>query len=350
MACLVANAERVAWDVLAQISTPPPPLDLNRWAEENIVFGNESPWPGPYDPDRMPWNRDILAALQPDDPCRVVTVRGSAQFGKTTIALIFTVGATEVEGGDFLYVHPQEDNAKRWAKTKLRRLLRQSSALRRTFGEVDDSALLYIERTDGAGAITVSGARSESSLSMISVRRQVQDDLAKWEENNAGDPEEQSDSRSASFKFRKILKASTALIEPGCRITRNFKAGTQEWWHVPCPHCGHEHPLTWENFRDNLDEAHPERAAFSCPECGGVIEQKHIRPITMAGRWVAHSPGAPDRSFHFWGRVHSGVDTLADIARKWLAVKGDPKAEQVFYNDWLGLRVAFDRDRRPDGR
>ena len=338
MGCLVANADRVVWDVIADISTPPPPLDLNRWAEENIVFGAESPWPGPYDPDRMPWNREILKALQPDEACRVVTLRGSAQFGKTTLAMIFTVGSVEVEGGYLLYTHPQEDNAKRWAKTKLRPLFRQSTSLTKAFRPIDDNALLYIERRDGDGAIVVSGARSESSLSMISVGRQVQDDLAKWEDNNAGDPEEQADSRSASFKFRKILKASTALIEPGCRITRNFKRGTQEHWENPCVHCDEFFEFTWENLLENLDEEHPERAAFSCPHCGGVIEQRHVRPMVLKGRFVARNPGVRDhRSFHLWGRILNGSETLEDIARKWLAVKGDPKAEQVFFNDWLGL-------------
>jgi hypothetical protein len=53
------------------------------------------------------------------------------------------------------------------------------------------------------GALLISGANSEASTSMVSIEKQVQDDLAKWE----GD-EGQADSRSASREFAKILKTS----------------------------------------------------------------------------------------------------------------------------------------------
>jgi phage terminase large subunit GpA-like protein len=336
MGIMLRNAEHLIHEAMARAIAPPPVLDLNQWACENVVFGSESGRPGPYDPHRFPWNAGILEALGPTDPTRIVVLKGSAQFGKSVLAQVFCVGSVAVAGGYFLYTHPQEDNAKRWAKTKLRPMLRQSSVLTGIFGRVEDNSLSFVERRDGLGAITVSGARSESSLSMISVERQVQDDLAKWEDNNAGDPEEQADSRSASYRFRKIFKTSTAMIWPGCRITRAYKAGTQEQWHVPCPHCDHAHPLTWQNLLDNLDEEHPEKAAFSCPDCGGLIEQHHLRTIVGKGRWVAENPKAPHRSFFMW-RAYVGVDTLADIATKWIQVKGDPKAEQTFYNDWLGL-------------
>ncbi|MEQ8829562.1 MAG: phage terminase large subunit family protein [Alphaproteobacteria bacterium] len=333
---VLRNLEHLVAATIAAVLPPPPPLDLNQWAIDNIVFGGESPYPGPYNPDNAPWNATIFSALEPTDPCRDVVLKGSAQFGKSVIGQVFCLGTVSTQEGLFLYTHPQDDNAKRWSRTKLRPMLRKSSALTQIFGPVSDQSLLYIERRDGAAQIQVSGARSESSLSMITARRQVQDDLAKWETNEAGDPEEQADSRSASVRNRKTLKASTPLIEPGCRITRAYKAGTREEWAMPCPHCGFRHPLRWENLLENLDEAHPEAAAFSCPDCGGLIEQHHLRGMRSKGRFVAGNPGAPSRSFYLW-RALFGVDTFADIARKWLQVKGDPAAEQVFYNDWLGL-------------
>jgi phage terminase large subunit GpA-like protein len=49
----------------------------------------ESPYPGPFSVERFPHVAPILAALSPEDPCRVVTLAGSAQIGKTVIANIF---------------------------------------------------------------------------------------------------------------------------------------------------------------------------------------------------------------------------------------------------------------------
>jgi phage terminase large subunit GpA-like protein len=78
---------------------------------------------------------------------------------------------------------------------------------------------MFKERADYRGSLLISGANSAASLSQVSMRRQVQDDLAKWVPNSAGDPEGQADSRSSAFDFAKILKISTPLVVPGCRIT-----------------------------------------------------------------------------------------------------------------------------------
>ena len=157
---------------------------------------------------------------------------------------------------------------------------------------------MFKERYDQRGSLLISGANSAASLSQVSMRRQVQDDLAKWVANSAGDPEGQADSRSSAFDFAKILKISTPLVVPGCRITSSFENGTREHYHVPCPHCGHEQTLEIENFLNCLDEAHPERSAFSCIECGALIEEHHRDAIVRKGRWVAsrlRRPGTRSR-------------------------------------------------------
>lgn len=320
------------------MTLPRPPLDLNAWARRNVVFGEESQFKGPWNSDLFPFFVAILEAAGPDDPCRVVVLMKSAQLGGSVIAQVFLLGSIDEDPGFLLYVHPTEDNATRWAKTKLRPMIRQTPAASRCFGPNAFANLTYIERADGRGAIQVSGASSPSSLSMVSMARQVQDDLAKWETTNAGDPEELADSRSMAFIDAKILKLSTPLVHPGCRITRAFHAGTQEYYHVPCPHCGHEHPLEWENFKENIDRDHPERSHFVCPECGGVIEQRHRFAMNLAGKWVAKNPKARNRcrSFHLWTAYSPLVD-WSTIAERYLKAEGDPAAEKTFFNDVLGL-------------
>ena len=84
MTVVVANAERIANDVLAEVLTPPPPVNYLAWAERNIVFSErESPLPGPYNRDLFFYFDEILRALSPSDPCRTVTLAKSAQLGGT---------------------------------------------------------------------------------------------------------------------------------------------------------------------------------------------------------------------------------------------------------------------------
>lgn len=341
MGIQIANAERLVMEAMAAAIEPPPQVDYLRWAEQNIEFTKrESEFAGPYNRQLFPYFDEILRALSPDDPCRVVTLMGSAQIGKTVIGNIFVGGSMDMDPGDFLFTHPTENNAVRWSKLKLLPMLRGTSSLNRLFpaGSRDGAnSILMKERADGLGAILISGANSPASLSQVTMRRQVQDDLAKWEMNAAGDPEAQADNRSRAAEFAKILKTSTPLVMPGCRITKSFEQGSQEMPYVPCPHCKHMQVLEWENMLANLDPEKPEEAHFTCIANGCVIEEHH-RPMLLAGlEWRAHNPKAKrhHRSFWIWS-AYSYLQSWSRIAQEWFRVKGDSAAEQTFLNDTCG--------------
>lgn len=341
MGIQLANAARLAMEALARVFEPPPPVDYLAWAEDNIVFSErESPFPGPFNVSLFPHVTEILKALSPDDPCRVVTLEGSAQIGKTAIANIFIGGSMAMDPCDFLVVHPTDDNAGRWSKLKLSPLLKGTPVLRDLFPEKSrdgSNSVLMKEHRDGLGAILISGANSPSSLSQVTMRRQVQDDLSKWEMNAAGDPESQADSRSRAHEFAKILKASTPLILPGCRITKSFESGSQEYPYVPCPHCEHMQVLEWENMHAALDPEKPEEAHFSCVSCGASIEEHHRRQMFASLEFRAHNPAAKreHRSFWIWS-AYSFLQSFERIAREWLKAKGDPQSEKTFLNDTAG--------------
>jgi len=333
------NPEQLARSIWAEALEPPPQLDLNRWAEENVVFGAESSFPGPYRREKFPYFAAILEALSPFHPATTVVLKKSAQLGGTVLAQIFLAGTMDQDPCGFLYTHPTQDNAKRWVNTKWRPMIKGTKALGRVFGSSQKSrdnanSVFYQEPTHGAGWLQISGAASESSLSLISPRKQVQDDLAKWEFNAAGDPERQADTRSKSFDERKIFKISTPLISDNCRITAKYKLSDQREYQVPCPHCGHRHALKWENF--HVDEEAPANSFFNCPDCGGIIEQIHRSDMLAAGIWVAQNPNGLFPGFYLWS-AYSPLESWGDIAERWLSAKGDPLAEQVFYNDDLGL-------------
>ncbi|RVL63221.1 terminase, partial [Sinorhizobium meliloti] len=354
------NPERLALSVLAEICEPPPAVDYLDWAKRNIVFSERiTDHPGPYNEDLVPFFSEILRALSPEDPCNIVSLAKSAQIGGTICANIFTLGSLDMAPGDFLYVHPTEENAARWSKTKLMPLVREMPAIAKLFSQNSRDAsnsVLYKERIDGRGAIQAAGANSPAGLSMISPRKQVQDDLAKWQMNEAGDPEVQADSRSKAFFNGKIFKISTPMVSPGCKITSNYQEGTQETYHVPCPHCHELQELRWENMRDHIDPEHPEQAHFVCIHCGCEIHEHHrewmVKPENGA-KWVAKYPdrGRRHRSFRIW-MAYSPFERWENLAREWLTVQaGGPEnrdkgsgAEQTFWNDWLGL--AFEADNK----
>jgi phage terminase large subunit GpA-like protein len=357
---MLYNPEHLVYDVLASACEPPPIVDYLEWAKTNIVFSERiTDHPGPYSEELVPFFSEILRALSPEEPCNIVSLAKSAQIGGTICANIFTLGSIDMAPGDFLYVHPTEENAARWSKTKLMPLVREMPGVARLFSQNSRDAsnsVLYKERIDGRGAIQAAGANSPAGLSMISPRKQVQDDLAKWQMNEAGDPEVQADSRTKAFFTGKIFKISTPMVSPGCKITANYQEGTQESYHVPCPHAGcHElQELRWENMRDHIDPLHPEKAHFICIRCGCEIHEYHrawmVKPENGA-RWIAKYPDRArrHRSFRIW-MAYSPFERWENLAREWISLQsGGPEkrengsgAEQTFFNDWLGLAYEAD--------
>jgi phage terminase large subunit GpA-like protein len=343
MSIWIANTDFIAAQALGQVLEPPPPIDYLDWAEANIIFSErESPFPGPYNRALFPEFDEILTALGPDDPCRTVSFKKSAQLGGTVVANIFTLGTMALAAGDFLVTHPTDDNARRWSKMKLAPMLKGTTALARLFPQKSrdgSDSVLYKERVDGRGAIQISGANSPASLSQVSMPRQVQDDLSKWDMNSAGDPEKQADSRSRAFEFGKLLKISTPLISPGCRISRSYGEGSQERPYLPCPHkeCGAFQVLEWANMLATI-EADPEDPHFTCVACGAEIREHDLRQMKKRLEWRADNPKAKrfHRSFWIWS-AYSVLQSWLRIAQEWAEARGDPAKERVFFNDTLGL-------------
>ncbi|TAK50247.1 MAG: terminase [Xanthobacteraceae bacterium] len=337
----IASAAWLATMAMAEVLEPPPPVDYLAWAESNVVFSERtSPLPGPYNRALFPYFDEPLRALSPDDPCRIVTFVSSAQIGKSTLATIFTGGSLDMDPSDFLYVHPTEDFARKWSKMRLAPMLADTPCLRAIFPQKPRDGLdsvFYKERRDGRGAIVTSGANSPNSLSGITVKRQVQDELSKWEPNVAGDPEAQADDRSRAHEFAKILKVSTPLVLPGCKITAAFESGSQEHYYVPCPHCDAMQVLEWDNMLAALDLDRPEDAHFTCIACGAAIEEHHRSAMLARAEWRAHNPDAArhHRSFWIWS-AYSYLQSWERIAREWLRSRGHADSEQTFLNQTAG--------------
>lgn len=343
---------------LAVAMVPPPPPDITRWCEDNIEFDERSPFPGPFRIDRFPFLRRIHEVLSPEHPCREVTVRGSAQWGKTVSVLNPAVAAWHEYGPlDSLVVHPTTSAATEWVRTKWMPMRRSAPSLRAIFGDGrgEQTDTLHNQETIArTGTLKVTSAGSPDDLAGTTRRLVLMDDVAKFEMTPKGDPEELAASRAAGFEDAKIVRISTPQIVGTCRITRAFQRSTQEHYHVPCPHCGNMAPLTWENFRRNLDPERLHAAHFSCEACGGVIGHGHKVAMVAAGKWVAHNPKGDHPGFHLW-RAYVPQRDWASIAVEYARVMGwtsvaltpdgkaklaeqvDAQTEQTFWNDVLGL-------------
>ncbi len=354
----LASAEAVVLRAAARAMLPPPPPDITRWCEDNIVFDERSPMPGPFRIERFPFLRDIHEVLSPEHPSREVTVRGSAQWGKTVSVLQPTIGAWhEYCPLDSLVVHPTQSAATEWVRNKWLPMRRQAPGLRAIFGDgsgANSDSLFNQETLDRNGSLKVASAGSPADLTGTTRRLVIGDDVAKWEDTDMGDPEALMVSRASAFEDAKIVRISTPLIAGTCRITKAFQRSDQRHFHVPCPHCSNMAPLTWDNFRASIDPERLQAAHFTCESCGCAIDHGHKVAMVAQGRWVAHNPRGDHPGFHLW-RAYVPQRDWASIAVEYAQVMGwnrmtvseateatirkdvEASTEQTFYNDVLGL-------------
>jgi phage terminase large subunit GpA-like protein len=354
----LVSAEAVVLRAMAAVMMPPPPPDITRWCEENIVFDERSPMPGPFRIERFPFLREIHEVLSPEHPAREVTIRGSAQWGKTVSIIQPTLGAWhEYSPLDSLVVHPTMSAATEWVDNKWLPMRRQAPGLRAIFGMgggANVDAKFNQETLLRNGSLKVASAGSPADLTGTSRRLVIGDDISKWEMSDKGDPEALMISRASGFEDAKILRVSTPLIKGTCRISRAYQRSDRRLYFVPCPQCGNMAPLTWENFRANIDPERLHAAHFTCEACGAVIDHADKERMVAAGRWVAQNPGGDHPGFHLW-RAYAPQRDWASIAVEYAQVMGwtglqatvtseetvrqavEAETEQTFYNDVLGL-------------
>lgn len=313
----LSPAARIVMRAAAAAMAPPPPPDITRWCEENIVFDARAPMPGPFRIDRFPFLREIHAVLSPEHACREVTLMKSAQIGGTVSIVQPTLGAWHEYGPlDSLVVHPTAASASEWVDYKWNPMRRQAPSLKRIFGDgrgANKDNGSSQETVDRDGSLKIASAGSPDDLAGTSRRLVILDDLAKFEMNDKGDPEMQALSRASAFEDAKIFRNSTPLVEGTCRITKSFGRSDQRRYHVPCPHCGQEAPLTWANFKANIDPERLGAAHFTCDSCGCVIQHADKLKILGLGRWVAANPRGDHPGFQIW-RAYAPQRDWASIA------------------------------------
>jgi phage terminase large subunit GpA-like protein len=364
----LSSSEAAILRGMAQAMTPPPPPDITRWCVDNITFDERSPFPGPFDIARFPFLREIHEVLSPEHPAREVTLRGSAQWGKTVSVLIPCLAAWHEYGPlDSLVVHPTSSAATEWVRTKWMPMRRSAPSLRAIFGDGrgEQTDTLHNQETlRRDGSLKVTSAGSPDDLAGTTRRLVLMDDVSKFDMTSKGDPEQLAVSRASGFDEAKIVRISTPQVVGDCRVTTAFERSDQRHYHVPCPHCGHFAPLTWDNFRRSLDPERLHAAGFTCDDCGALIGHEHKRAMVSAGRWVAHNPHGGHPGFHLW-RAYVPQRDWASIAVEYAQVMGwtgrvadvqtfselhanvEELTEQTFYNDVLGLPYA-QRSKGPD--
>lgn len=341
-----------------------PQLDVDEWADRHRLLTSQSASePGRWRTDRFPFVREIMRALSGTSPVRRLAWMAARQVGKTEV-LLNTIGhGIQCSPGPMLIVQPTIDMAKKFSKQRLATLIDGTPALRgrvRPPKSRDSRNTLLVKEFDD-GILMLAGANSSASLRSMPAMRVLADEVEEYPEDvdGQGDPLTIAEECAANYAARKIAIMGNPGIRGKSRIEREFFAGDQRRYFIPCPHCGRMDVLTWDGrpwysggakagelqvhhriVWEKTPEGHdlPRTAHMVCSGCGGRVEEGAKTAMLEAGEWRATGDGDGETASYQISALYSpiGFRSWAECVIKILRAKKDVDGLRAWVNNILG--------------
>jgi len=329
---------------------------LDEWAEDNLVMGSWSPWPGKFHVDNTPWIREPMQRLSATGPKHVIVV-GPAGGSKSMIGEALLAWIVDNQPGPTSWFAPTEAKAKKFSETRIQRVLGACARVARWFALMSRHARrtqeihfphmsLLIQAANETNAQSDHlrhGVFDEPWLYKPGMRAQLQKRFARYTHNST------------------ILDVTTGPLD-GDETDSHYKQGTQQERMIRCMGCGELHVPLWTFGKDKLGGVKwsPDAKGasgewnmrkvqastyYECPLCGHRHEPTaaNAYAINKGCGYTAPSPDAMLNVYSFhWNCIVADFKSLGAIAVEYLEAKaaakrGMMKLLQEFHQKRLAL-------------
>ena len=321
---------------------PRKPLTVSQWADANRILSSKaSAIPGRWVTDRTPMLREPMDCMSARSPVQEVVCIFPIQFGKSEFETN-VIGYTMCENpGPIMVVLPGEVSQDKFINQKLNPLLEETDACTQA---LTSTSSRNASNTRGfkdfaGGQLYIEHAGNAKRLKSTSAKLVLADEFDSFASSlkTGDDPDALLDGRHSAFPSTyKRASVGTPEIIGQSRLEAKWDNSDQRHYHVPCPHCDHSHPLTWEGFHWSLGpDGKVTRAWVTCPECGADIDEHHKDTMSDRGHWVPTHPGRKIRGYRasFLNYRFGLGPRWAEMAQAWLDAQGDHSRLKTFTND-----------------
>lgn len=280
---------------------PPERITPAEWADKYLMVPLGSAEPGKFSLSRTPYMRGVLDALADDSPYRKVVCQWVPQSGKSQIALAWLGYTIHIDPSPFMWVMDTVENIEKMSKRRVQPMLDETEVLQglvKPQVEKQSGNTILMKEYPG-GQFIGAGSNSTSGIRSQYVRRLVLDEVSAWKADllQQGNPVDIAIERTKTFGAKaKILITSSVTIE-GDLIDQEYSQGTQAYYHVPCPDCGHMQSLVWANLFFDSSTYHQTGVQYRCSECGVLISESKRQYMLEHGEWVHTHPERQVASF-----------------------------------------------------
>lgn len=328
----------------ARAVAPRKPLTVSEWADAHRILSSKaSAMPGRWVTDRNPLLREPMDCMSARSPVQEVVCIFPIQSGKSELETN-VIGYTMCENpGPIMVTLPGEVSQLKFINQKLNPLLDETPACAEA---LTSTASRNSSNTRGfkdfaGGQLYIEHAGSPTRLKSTSAKVVLADEFDSFASalGSGDDPDALLDGRSSAFpSTRKRLSVGTPELTGTSRLEAKWDISDQRLYHVPCPHCGHMHPLTFAGFHWSLGvDGRVASAWCVCPDCGAVIEEHHKDDIKRRGQWVPIHQGRAIRGYrsNFLYYGFGLGPRWVEMAQAWVDAQGDHAKLKTFVNDRL---------------
>lgn len=332
---------------------PDPRLTVSEWADKYRYLSSMSAEPGRWRTSRVPYMRDIMDDLSASSMVEEVDFMKAAQVAATETGLNWIGYIIDLAPAPTIMVQPTDMMVKRNSKMRFDPMVEATPRLREKIKSARsrDSGNTITQKDFPGGTVIMTGANSPVGLRSTPAKNIFLDEVDAYpvDLDNEGSPIDLARARTRTFPRRKIFKASTPTIESLSVIKKEFEETDQRYYFVPCPHCGAEQTLVWEQMR--WEKKKPDTARYECVHCKEQIEERFKTKMLEAGTWrpTKIENLNPKRKGYHINSLYSpfGWYSWAEAVRDFEKAEKDVNKKKAFTNTVLGLAWVDDGEAPP---
>jgi phage terminase large subunit GpA-like protein len=309
-----------------------------------------TPLPGKYSYERFPYFKKIVDLFHPSSPAQEIVLMKGNQLG-SNVSVLETILLYNimVDPKPQMFITADAGLMKTGVNTRIETMLNTAGARPLIFSQ---SPKAKGSRNTGdtanakeypGGYLHFYGSKNPDKFRQNSYQAALVDEIDAYKSTlkNEGDIINLVRNRTDAYaRKRKIYWASTPLVKQNSKIEQLFLLGDQEYFYVPCKHCGEYQPLVWHGKNDNgetygivweNDEnykpiiADPEKqiestVVYKCKYCGGLMRDYDKEVIIPKGKWVATAESQVRGlySFHLTPLYNPiGMYSWDDMVKEW---------------------------------
>ena len=263
---------------LADLLRPPRRWTITEWARKRIFLPSDTAEPGLYNPERAPYQKEILEEASPASPTKEIYLMFGSQCGKTLMEQIIMAYYIAAFPRPQAFAFSDEGELKLFVKHKFNPFLSANPPIQNLLGKGQKGTGDTLnEKQFPGGNIRFVAANRANNLRGYSSAVVIVDESDALPPNveGEGSPITQLKKRQNTFENSRKFIVSSTPKNTHSHIIDVMQNSTMKKYHVPCPRCKGLMTLEFENFHYDTNEAGKAvtDAWFECPLCHGRIEE-----------------------------------------------------------------------------